>query len=251
MKGLRISKHHLLLVAGAVVLLGTLLFMCHRLFATRTVSCSFDSSVSCQAQTDVVNFLMDLNHKSTINPSQIIQELNQQFKWIDSVAVLRAPGNQAAVSVEVQRPFCILNAHHVMTDAGMVVQKQVYAPVALARLQTVYVPGEKLDSTLVSDVLRRYLAHMPDRVYEQYEVHCLHDLAVLLRDKTGDRFAVMCNPHDDVNHSLLDQCARIKHELRNRGSLRGKKQWVADVRFANQIIVSGHTGGVGHGTSTC
>ncbi len=251
MKGLPFSHRHMLFGCGAIFLFGALFLVCHRVFATRTISCSFDSSIAPQAQRDVLDSLQRLKSKSSITPSAIIQELNREFKWIDSVAVRRSPCNVAAVSVAVRHPFCVLNADHILTDAGIVVQKNIYADAALARLHTVYVPDEKLDSVLVADVLRRYLQRMPGRVFEQYEVHCLHDLAVMLRDRSCNRFAVMCNPHESLDNQMLDRCAHIKQQLSERGSLQGKKQWVADVRFSKQIVVSGHMGGVSHGSHTC
>ncbi len=251
MKGLPFSHRHMLLGCGALVLFGALFLVCHRVFATRSVSCTFDSSIAPQAQRDVLDSLQRLKSESRITPSTIIQELNQQYKWIDSVAVRRAPCNVAAVSVAVHRPFCVLNANHVLTDVGVVVQKSIYADAALARLHTVYVPDERLDSVLVADVLRRYLKRMPGKVFEQYEIHCLHDLAVMLRDRSCDRFAVMSNPNEVIDNQVLDRCAHIKQQLSERGSLQGKKQWIADVRFSKQIVVSGHIGGVSYGSHAC
>jgi hypothetical protein len=81
------------------------------------------------------------------------------------------------------------------------------------------------------------LVHSLHGYHSFFDVQVIDDHSVYLRYKDEPQLQVVSTIDTYFSHELFLSCEQIKNKLRDRGSFKKNDTWLADIRFADHIIV--------------
>lgn len=195
--------------------------------------------------------------QSWYNPVLLAAQIQKELPAVQSVTVANRPIHQLEVDVTLQQPLYCINTNFVITDKHIVVPAAWYASDVLTKLPELKLSGvgqhaePELDYSLLFA-----LAHLPQSLWGMYHIAWINAFDAYLYDITEQQFAIRFNAHAIPNDKLLATCAALKEEIFGDKKFFLKKRTrhsvldnliVADIRFANQIIVYEHKGGLRNG----
>ncbi len=235
----KIVQYGLFITAITIVCAIGLKKLTKHLFTVERVVFSVDSLIAADCQQQVVAVVNEYKDQFSFHPKEVIALLQHQFPWIKSVVVSYVPTNVIQMVIRAHEPICIINHAQVLLTNDIRVEPIVYNAAYLVPLPNVTVDGDREDS----DLLRALLQHIPAHLLSSYELEWVNEMKILLHDKHQRKFAIVCDSARLPDDALLARCNTIKYDLEKRGTFtkNTKKLWVADVRFENQIVVSGGT----------
>lgn len=235
----KVARYSLFFIALTVVSVVSLKKITARLFAVEQVAFSLDPRVTHDCQQQVRASVDEYKANHAVYAPDVISLLQQQFPWIQSIAISYVPNNVMQVVIRAHEPVCMINHAQVLLMSGSSVEPLVYNQAALASLPQVTVAGALEDSSM----LRALLQRIPADLLSSYDLEWVHETKVVLHDKQQRNFAIVCDSERLPDDALLSRCNTIKHDLEKKGTFTSstKKYWAADVRFENQIVVSGGT----------
>lgn len=210
-------------------------------------SFSFDRTLSRTLRANIVDFISNTDHSRRLSLAGLSVALRERFACIKTIELaLHAPGTLSIV-MQSHTPCARINDEFVMTDEGTIFAAAAFHEACVARLDHVVMPSCSYTTTAVSPSVCQSIKDLPSSLYENYNVQCLDDTAVCLEDKACPGFSIMCNAQSLPDEQLLYSCDQIKKDVA-QGTARSRCMcWQADVRFADQIIVSSHKRGASYG----
>ncbi|MDR3549922.1 MAG: hypothetical protein P4L31_00780 [Candidatus Babeliales bacterium] len=210
----------------------------HSMHAQQKVVVHIDAGLSDPVQQAITQFVQEKNKDSSPKFYEMSQLLVKTFPCIESVNIERTAAGLVYYSIYSAKPIIGINQDWALTDHGQLLFKSCFADHFLNSLHTLQVP-----SGSVSDALRALAPSLSDDLLTAYDVCWVSDQEIYVKDKTQSHFSLLCNAQTLPDAKHLERCQTIKAELTNNGSFELKKvkntssEWVADMRFKNQIIV--------------
>ncbi len=97
--------------------------------------------------------------------------------------------------------------------------------------------------------MRQYAQEASPELFSAFEVCWNNEHEVWLHDKQHKKFSLLCNAATIPDQKMVryGNCIKQSLEQRNLFAQARKHQWVADMRFADQIVVFLDRGGRHHG----
>lgn len=187
------------------------------------------------------------------NPQRIADDVQKKIPHAQAISVANKPLNLVEVDVAVQQPLYLVNKNFVITDTHIVVPANWYAPDALTHLPHLTVAACDADGVPVVDYAVLFaLAHVPSSIWDHYRLSLIDAVDAYLFDQHQRQFVIRFNAQALPTDQLLATCAAVKDQIfkdkkffltqRPAKNLHDRI-FVADIRFANQIIVYEHKRG--------
>jgi len=166
--------------------------------------------------------------------------------------------NRLLVSIKSVTPAFMTNERFVLSDSGLLFHQVLFEKDFLKNLKhlscscldiyndDILFGDEQLDhsSKLPAGFLQT-IKQIPVGSFDRYAIVCEDKKKWCLQDKTKKNFSILCTDETISDQRLICACNKVKGALCERDSLfeRGVRPWVADARFANQIILFRKPGG--------
>lgn len=180
---------------------------------------------------------------------QLCEQVMGRFKWIQSIDITRMPYGKTCVAIVGHKPLYIINDDHVITNAGMLLQKDDFDAVLTSRLRSfsVLFDGEMI----LSDACKQFVRHVAPSLFDFYECVWENDNTIRLKDKQNALFTILCRPDAIPDDGIIKYCNALKQEVMSRAITKSQrtKAWIADTRFQGQIVLSQEHKGGTYGTN--
>ncbi len=202
-------------------------------FAVHKFSVSYDALLTVQATTDIQRYLKDTDiHR--LPPHQCAQELQTKFACIQSVTCRYKPNGTVEIGLKAYAPFVRLDDDRLVTVQNAIVPVDYYIPESVEQLPTVQIVLQDDEYQLPCEVFS-YLQQLDTAWLKGATIAWRHRNEIHLA-LTDPNLQLLCNEQVVPNQQLLDHCIAIAHEKAKQTA--PAHRMLADVRFADQIIVS-------------
>jgi len=199
---------------------------------------TFDSRCSQQFQHDVVDFAQHLDARLARDPAQYCDALKKQFPLINSLEAELSSGGSCFIAVKMAQPVCFVNDDIIIAAPGIKGATQAYEPACLAPLPHLACAVENLQSWPAEQICSFALS-LSGNVMENYTIVLgqYPELNLINRQQEQLRLQARANLFNAPD--ILRRAHAVNMLLTDRGAFAGKKrrQWVADMRFAKQIVL--------------
>lgn len=214
---------------------------------TGEISVQTDSLLAEHSAQAVKDFIQ-ANTISFENPS-FFQLLSSHFPFIASYELEKNPSGIYACSIETAQPVLSINDTFALLENGRIAHITDFSSIITQSLRNIIMPEHERE---ITSSFRACMQQLAPELFQEYTVVWLNDQEALLYDRTQPHFAIRFNAAAIPNTHIMRQCLAIKNDLEQRGafSCTGKKkpqQWITDIRFKDQIVVSWHVGGERYG----
>ncbi len=222
--------------------LGFKLF-CSYVFAVQECNVSIDPCISHSAQQEITACIKDLTDEH-VSAKNIIAQLQQQFPFIKSVSIAYVPCGITDIELAVYKPRVLINNQRVLTCNDKLVDKNVFTNYQNKQLIAIATQSDNQDDAKLT-MLKQYCVQLPTSVFDVYDLCYVDDAHAWLHDKKQTSFSILFNDTSMPSEKVLQYCAQIKNDLISRRTFEAKKnkQWIADIRFKNQIVLYSTQGG--------
>lgn len=236
-----IKRFQILMIIGAVVGVGVSAHMLYRsVCAVRYVAYSFDPAISSEMQRDIKVQVALFESDGLYNPRTIIATITEQFPCVKSVSVHCQASNTAHIAVEAYDPIVRINNTHVLTEIKTIIPACSYALYAVNALPLFSMTGALPDHC--SDrMMNAIKSCVKESVFDRYTLSWVNDHELYFKDIQDPSFSLLCDAASLPTHTMLVSYEQVKNSIKRRNS--AMNRWVADLRFNDQIIVSGAKGG--------
>ena len=216
----------------------------HKLYrsvcAVQYVTYAFDQMISPELQRDIRVQVALFENEGSYNPRTIISTISEQFPCVKSISVHCRASNTAEIEITAHDPIVRINGSHILTDAKTIILDRSYALYVVDSL-----PSFSMASALPERCSDRMMGAVKrcikDRIFEQYTLSWVNEHELYFQDMHDPSFSLLCDAVSLPTHSTLISYEQLKNSIKNRKS--AMNHWVADLRFDDQIIVSGDKGG--------
>lgn len=249
------KMRYMLYALGAVgMLMGILVFSVrHYVYTINHHIIITDPSLSANV-TSAIHTLID--RATTYNPAQIVEKIYAHVPVVQAIHITNVPGNRQRVEITAQAPLYSINEQWVLTNKHELVFHDVYSPACLATLPRLTVHDWDAHApALCADLLKTlYACRSFENLYHHYNFVWHHTVDAWLYDKHDPFFAIRFNALTLPTAPLIELCTTIKKEIKEQSpsQYKGMHYVIADIRFADQIIMyakKGEKGGWGNGTT--
>ncbi len=202
-------------------------------FAVHRFSVTYDELLTVQATTDIQQYLKDTDIYR-LSAHQCAHELQTKFACIRSITCRYKPNGTVEIGLEACDPFVRLDDDRLVTVQNAIVPVDYYIPEAVEQLPTVQITLQDDEHRLPYEVFS-YLQQLDAAWLKGATVSWRHRNEIHLA-LTDPHLQLLCNEQVVPNQELLDHCIAIAHEKAKQAA--PAHRMLADVRFADQIIVS-------------
>lgn len=218
----------------AVLLLGGGVYRLATVTGTKPVYCyDFDHSFSESVKKEIISFLATQEVTCKNHPGRLVN-VQKAYPLIAGFQTSWRPKGLVHTSLESHNPLLIMNNDMVLTEHQQLLPRAWWDEKQLSRLHEFSCEASLYDAQQLS-----CLTKLPPATFAFYRLVVQDQFAYVLQDKQQSRFSIKFHSASVPTSTVLAQCADIKTELEAQGAFAGKKGrlWVADVRFAKQIIM--------------
>lgn len=202
-------------------------------FAVHTFSVAYAPLFTVQARNDI-NRYIEQKGLYKLHPDKLARLLKRDFPIVCSVESEYGPDGKAMLFVQAAQPFLSIKGEDIITYDNYVVPSFYYDKSALALLPTIECSLELQDGRLPEHIFS-YLKKIDADLIKGSQIVWRHanEIKITLKDL---QVQLLCNEQSVINKGLLDYCTAIAHEIKAQSFC--VQSILADVRFADQIIVS-------------
>jgi hypothetical protein len=246
MKG-QVKRIRLLLILMVLSgLYGGIRFYVPRWFPIAHVICSCDHRLVEYEQKKIEFCMQQLMQGRTINYlAHAGQQLREQFPYLASVSLAYLPGNCVYGEAITQEPYMLINDQYMITKNGILVTKNIVPSSRQNHLPTIHVADTVIQQSSAVQLMYRALAKLPSALFHQYECTWQDTTHAWLCDKQHPGFILLFNAYTLPDDRMQAAVEQIKQKLLIDGTVLDgiKQRIVADIRFADQIILCTEKGG--------
>jgi len=130
---------------------------------------------------------------------------------------------------EIDEPWYRINA------AGLLTKNGTFIASAKPEQLDYFLPTISLLDQEEACLLYAWLREIPPTLSTSYAIAWYTSTYIMLTDNDDRNFCIRCNTHTRWNPTLLAHCYALKNALCSKDK---NCVWIADVRFAHQIVVN-------------
>jgi hypothetical protein len=208
------------------------------IFSVDGYSCNFDNIISCDHKSKIFNFI-NLNQELKIcSLESISQKIQEKFCVIKNIELSYAANGILNLNIYSNKPKFILNDKYVLSENKIIFEKSLFSKNFLNDCKPVTLNSDEITNE-IEDSFRQMIFSFPEKYFQEYELIRESRAKSYLLDKTNKNFSILFNDFVVPDDRLLAYCSYIKNELQARGEFnrKVKKNWFADIRFEDQIVV--------------
>lgn len=213
------------------------------IWQVRHVLISSDDVLSSQSKKEIELYVQLMENEGTYNPTILVSQLITQFPFIKDVCVQRLAYNTAEFSISAYEPCARVNQAHVLTERGSLVAAHLYNADALALCPPLTIRISPLPEILPDHMMTSIMGSLKNDCASHYNIVLINEHEMRLYDKDTPNFCVVCDAASIPEQGMLDKCQDLKKKLLARTGTKQQKNWRADIRFHDQIVVSMEKGG--------
>jgi len=182
------------------------------------------------AQNDIFLYV----HENKDQKEDICFLLKEKFALVKEVIVKHVGYEKKVLVVSAYKPFFLVNESEVLVESGFIVPQLYYDKAALEQLYTINTKATYSHNCIKASM--DWLEQNADSIYQDFSLELYDPTLIILNDKNDTAFKVLCNQQNKISSTLIQQCFSLKDSLKKTVMLKKEQQWVADVRFDNQIV---------------
>lgn len=202
-------------------------------FAVHRFSISYDPIITAQARDDIDHYIQE-KELYKLPSGQLDRSLKAAFPSISSITCRRRPDNVLELSLKAAEPHIVVGDDYLVTVDNYLVPYAYYEKEETGSLPIMQGISEMQDQRLPSHIFA-YVQKLDRALLKEATILWKHSNEILITMKEP-RLKLICNEYIIPTKELLDCCATIAHEIKAQSS--SVQSLLADVRFADQIIVS-------------
>lgn len=172
------------------------------------------------------------------------EEVCQKYSLIKSVAFERVPPNILRLQIAAYQPVCLLPGSLVLLENGAICAVSECAKKLVHDMSEIHINTDGRQKEELKALVPG-LRQLPRELFAAYDVHINFPAGVRCILKQQPRFALQAHLGKVLDPAVIVYVASIYEQLNQRGIFKRRdgRQWVADVRFANQVVVRSEQGG--------
>lgn len=205
------------------------------------VTFAFDPRLSHKACMAVQQYVALGESNGIYHPHEIMKEIPHYVEAVESIELQQLPFHTAVMSIHAYKPLMRINDDQVLLDNHAIVVSDYYALYALASLKKIAL-AQPVPSRVSSDLLASLKQCIIKNVFDYYTFYVASENEWYLHDRNDPGFTVRCNATSLPIDSLQTAYEHLKMRIQTK-NYRG--EWVADIRFHDQIILSMKRGAYG------
>ncbi len=211
----------------------------------------FDYFLAQETQQSITRYFKDACQNHTVAMSKICVYMKDAFPYINTIAISLLPNRLMHVEIKVHKPQYMVNNTHVLINNGLLAYKEIFTQQIIHTLHHVSINLPEENRQYIPQSAQKCLEHVTPYLFNHYKLFWQDAYFVWLCDKKYPCFAILFHQESVPDTELLHHCNSIKQQLIDRGVFdqKNKKIWIADVRFADQIVVYAKKKGGKHGTN--
>ncbi len=197
---------------------------------------SFDHTISPEAQRDIMAQVALFESNGLYNPKAIIDVITRNFDCVEMVGISCIPYNTAQINITAYEPLVRVNDRYVVTDHKTIIPDSSYASYVLTSLPSLSftTPVPRNCSETMMHAIRMSIKN---QIFERYTLCWVSEHELYLQDMSDPTISLLCDSVSFPSYTKLVSYERLKNSIKTKGS--AHKRWVADMRFDDQIVVSG------------
>ncbi len=203
------------------------------IFAVHRFSVAYPPIFTVQARNDI-NRYIEQKELYKFHPDKLAGSLKNDFPVVCSVTSEYRPDGMVMLFIQGAQPFLSIKGERVITSDNYAVPSSYYDKASLALLPTVEGLLELQDGRLPEHVFN-YFKKIDADLIKGSQIAWKHENEVRISLKEL-QIEFVCNEQSVINQRLLDYCTTIAQEIKAQSSC--MQSILADVRFADQIIIS-------------
>lgn len=167
-----------------------------------------------------------------LNSISTIAYIKKEFPAIDTV-LFRFYPDHISIAITPYAPLCVINNEKVITRNGILLEKLFFDDA-----QCISVP-----QIIIPENVNQFVSFMPRLVqslgnyFSFFNPVVIASHRIYLEDKDEEKFAVITTVNTYISEKMVRYCQQIKQQLHDRGVFKKNERWLADIRFADHIIV--------------
>jgi hypothetical protein len=189
-----------------------------------------DATFSPLIQANIRDYVCNTPLFKTASLITINDSLKKKFPCIEHVTSERQAPGIAHIQIKTAKPLLSLNDSMILASDGSFVSKEVFTKAMMKKT----IPIACSDLSTMTPALAPSLRFFLNPLLHSYTITWHNDHTTLLHDKQDPWFTVICNAQSAPSDATLIRCEQLKQKLIITKS---NNNWIADVRFHNQIVV--------------
>ncbi|HEV2600708.1 MAG TPA: hypothetical protein VGT41_00285 [Candidatus Babeliales bacterium] len=230
------------MILGLSVLGGTLYIAQTNVFAVKAYLFSFSPVFAERAKQNIIDYVKQSSMSTVSSPVaqnyQLTAAIKQQFSCVKRVATQLLPSGAMRVVIDAVEPVLCVNDTYLLAAESGCISKDLFIPSCIAQLPTIRCAvGSGSD---IPVALHQCKQKFSPALCNTYDVIWQDEFCIRLQDKQETKFSIICSAQCIPDQTCLLQCEQLKKtvfELSDARKAVRDKQWVADVRFNDQIVV--------------
>jgi len=208
------------------------------------------SVLSQQAHLTIANFCEQIDVKK-LPLQKIAYNIKERFPIIESVTIHQQPTKTLDIRCCVYTPLFNINHDMIVCASGILEPSHSFKTELITTLPALKIDACEITENRLHTVCYDCLASCPSTLFDVYDLTWKNEAEIVLTDKKQGRFSILSDINTINDQKKFNLYAHLKHDIMNRNdfALNKGKQWVADIRFDNQIIIFSR-GGRGYGYKT-
>jgi len=207
----------------------------HTVNGTVPVIC-YDQGYLNTEQRELVAHFLNVLHEQHVSIEQCIMRLQQQFPYVAAGSGRFIPGLFVEYHVTIRHPICRVNGNYVLTDDGMICTKECYDEMFITQLPEISVEPPAFQHEFAMRMIAAAMLKIDSALVHTYHVTWHAPQQAILTEPNNTSLQIVCDVVHVPTQTLLDTCNQIYMQVmgevtHQKGSL------VADIRFANQVVV--------------
>lgn len=208
----------------------------------RTPQCfdiHFDEMFSDIAKTEVTTFIESLDKRWALKTASFALIIKEQFPFIQSIQFRLVPPGTMKLMCKAYKPICIINQTLLLVLPQTLCSTAHFQETTWASL-----PNISVEQSLIKEydpkALVSIVSAIGNDIFDQYHVTLCSQGNLVFDDKKQPRLSLICR-FDKVPSKTLGTYGNYMREMlenRNAFSEKSAHNFVADLRFEKQIILS-------------
>jgi|GEM_PF-6000548 len=198
-----------------------------------------------EEQCAIETLLTTLHAHEGCTTQSCITQVQTQFPYLAHGTVSFEPGSQTVYTFETFKPVCLVNDAYLLFYHGVIMRRDVLSTAACARIPLIRVDQGLLHDSRAMRAVAHAMVGVEPTIAQSYIMQWQTLYASFITVPFDPPFKIMFDIAHVPTAPLLAHCTAIYCELSDtQVPLAG--EWIADIRFNNQIIVyRGKGGGYG------
>jgi hypothetical protein len=204
-----------------------------------------NDDLAVEEQCAIETLLITLHAHTECTAQSCITQVQAQFPYLSHGTVSFEPGAQTVYTFEACKPVCLVNGAYLLFYNGVAMRKDILRASVYTHVPVICVDQELLHNSLAMRAVAHAMVNVEPTIAQSYTMlwHTLY--AGFITVPFDPPFQIMFDVAHVPTTPLLAHCTTIYRELSDT-QVPDRGEWIADIRFNNQIIVyRGKGGGYG------